>query len=94
MDPRIRIHTKTLVITQGFISIIKHLRERLLLLVPRAALRMELPDMIQVPSRSSVALDGKGTSMVLGSQQVTPTSMEPLQELIFLSMRTSNQGWQ
>ena len=45
--------------------------------------------MIHVPSRSSVALEGKGTSIVLGSQQVTPTSMEPLQELIFLSMRTS-----
>ena len=78
-------------------------------------LRMELPDIIQVPSRSSVALErclllhdvnaiqfprtwrqlriwenllGKGLSSVFGSHWVTPISIEPLQELIFLSMRT------
>ena len=33
-------------------------------------------------------LDGKGVSIVFGSQHVTPTSIDPLQEFIFLSILT------
>ena len=52
-------------------------------------LSIEFPDMIQVPSLSSVALLGKGESRRLGSHLVIPISMEPLHEWIFLSMLTS-----
>ena len=52
-----------------------------------AQLRWNL-EMQCLPGKICEHLLGKGLSRVFGSHWVTPISIEPLQELIFLSIRT------